>query len=81
MTAPAVLRRYAVVAKEAGLSLAQMAYAFCKSRFYVASTIIGANDPEQLLENIKAFDIELDEETLAKIDEIHRDAHDPQVFA
>jgi len=73
--------RYAVIAKEAGLTLAQLALAFSKSRFYVTATIIGANDPDQLVENIKAFDIELDEKTLAKIDEVHRDAHDPQVFA
>ena len=70
-----------MIAKEAGISLAQLALAFCKSRFYVTSTIIGANDPDQLLENIKAFSIELDEPTMAKIDEVHRDAHDPQVFA
>mmetsp|Transcript_24015 Transcript_24015/g.66733 ORF Transcript_24015/g.66733 Transcript_24015/m.66733 type:complete len:309 (-) Transcript_24015:24-950(-) len=77
----AAAERYAVIAKEAGISLAQLALAFCKSRFYVTSTIIGANDPDQLLENIKAFSIELNEATLAKIDEVHRDAHDPQVFA
>ena len=73
--------RYAVIAKDAGLTLAAMAQAFANSRFYTASTIIGATNKEQLVENIKAFDIELDQATLDKIDEVHRDAHDPQVFA
>eukprot|EP00873_Tetraselmis_striata_P025623 jgi/Tetstr1/445887/TSEL_003525.t1 len=77
----AAAERYAAIAKAAGLTLAQLALAFCKSRFYVASTIIGANDLGQLAENIAAFDIVLDEPTLAAIDEVHRDAHDPQVYA
>mmetsp|Transcript_33325 Transcript_33325/g.79032 ORF Transcript_33325/g.79032 Transcript_33325/m.79032 type:complete len:361 (-) Transcript_33325:36-1118(-) len=78
----AAAERYSAIAKEAGLSLAQLAYAFCKSRFFVASTIIGANNTAQLEENIRTFEeVDLGEATLAKIDEVHRDAHDPQVFA
>lgn len=38
---------------------------------YVASTIIGATSLEQLKENIEAFKLDLDEETLAAVDAIH----------
>jgi aryl-alcohol dehydrogenase-like predicted oxidoreductase len=62
---------YAELAASRGLSPAQLALAFCKSRFFVASTIIGATSLNQLRENIDAFSIDLDGETLKAIDELH----------
>jgi aryl-alcohol dehydrogenase-like predicted oxidoreductase len=67
---PAV-RAYDTLARESGLTLTQLALAFCKSRFYVASTIIGATTLAQLKENIDAFEVELSAAVLKKIDEIH----------
>jgi aryl-alcohol dehydrogenase-like predicted oxidoreductase len=54
---------------------------FCKSRWYVGSTIIGATTLEQLREDCAAFEGEdLAEEVLAEIDAIHRAARNPNVF-
>jgi len=65
--------QYSVIAKEAGVSLATLALAWCKTRFYVSSTIIGATSMAQLKENIDAFDdaVVLSKETLDAIDEVH----------
>jgi aryl-alcohol dehydrogenase-like predicted oxidoreductase len=67
---PAV-QAYAALAKENGLSLTQLALAFCKSRFFVSSTIIGATTTQQLKDNIDAFETTLTADVLAKIDVIH----------
>jgi aryl-alcohol dehydrogenase-like predicted oxidoreductase len=48
-----------------------MALAWCYSRWFVASTIIGATSLEQLKENIDAYEVKLSAEVLAAIDEIH----------
>jgi aryl-alcohol dehydrogenase-like predicted oxidoreductase len=49
----------------------QMALAWCYSRWFVASTIIGATNLEQLKENIDAAEITLSDEVVKAIDEIH----------
>ena len=68
--APAVTE-YAALAKSLGLSLTALALAFVKSRWFVASTIIGATTLDQLKENIAAFDVTLDAATLEMIDKTH----------
>lgn len=75
----AAAAEYASIAQKAGLSVAQLALAWCKSRWYVASTIIGATTMEQLEENIDAFDIDLSEEVLDLIDEAHARHRNPNV--
>ena len=67
---PAV-REYAALAGQTGISLTELALAFCKSQFFVASTIIGATTLDQLKQNIDAFEVVLSAETLAAIDTIH----------
>jgi len=62
---------YIELAREQGLSPAQMALAFVRSRWFVASTIIGATTLEQLEENIASTEVKLSEEVLAEIDAIH----------
>lgn len=49
------------------------------SRRYMASVIIGATTMEQLKENIAAFDVDLDADTLAKIDAVHLAHRNPNV--
>ena len=71
--------KYRALAQSKGLSLAQLALAWCKSRFYVTSTIIGANSLDQLKENIAAFDLDLDEETLKAVDAIHMERRNPNL--
>lgn len=77
---PAVLeatRQYAALARANGLSPAQMALAWCYSRWFVASTIIGATSLEQLKENIDAADIVLPDAVVAGIDAIHAQITNP----
>jgi aryl-alcohol dehydrogenase-like predicted oxidoreductase len=58
------------IADELGISMAQLALAWVLRVPYVASAIIGASRPEQVEENAAASGIELDEETLERIDEV-----------
>ncbi|UCH49332.1 MAG: NADP(H)-dependent aldo-keto reductase [Betaproteobacteria bacterium] len=68
--APAT-QAYVELAKCHGLSPATMALAFVRSRWFVASTIIGATTLDQLKENIDVVEVELSEAVLAEIDAIH----------
>ena len=71
---PAVLAataEYAALAREHGMGPAQMALAWCYSRWFVGSTIIGATKLAQLKENIDAADLVLSAEVVAGIDAIH----------
>jgi aryl-alcohol dehydrogenase-like predicted oxidoreductase len=71
---PAVIeatKEYSALARANGLTPAQMALAWCYSRWFVASTIIGATNLEQLKENIDAEQLTLPDQVLAAIDEIH----------
>src|SRR4051795_7485496 len=57
------------IAKEAGLSMAQMALAWVLRQQNVASTIIGASRPEQVFDNVKAAGVSLSQDTIDAIDE------------
>jgi aryl-alcohol dehydrogenase-like predicted oxidoreductase len=63
---------YCKLAQSRGLSAAEMALAFVRTRWFVASSIVGATDLAQLKQNIDSVKVELDAETLAGIDAIHR---------
>ena len=67
----AATREYAALARANGLTPAQMALAWCYSRWFVGSTIIGATNLEQLKENIDAAEITLSGEVVEAIDAIH----------
>ena len=58
------------IAAEAGLSTAQLALAWTLQNRNVAAAIIGASRPEQVVENVKAVGVQLDEGQLKRIDEI-----------
>ncbi|HXJ92467.1 MAG TPA: aldo/keto reductase [Terriglobia bacterium] len=59
------------VAREAGKSLVELALQWLLSREQVDSVILGASRPEQLAENLRAFeDGGLDDATLARCDEV-----------
>jgi aryl-alcohol dehydrogenase-like predicted oxidoreductase len=70
--AQAATHDYVMLARDHGLDPAQMALAFVTSRPFVTSNIIGATTPEQLRSNLASIDVELDEQLLADIAEIHR---------
>ncbi len=70
--AQAATECYVQLARQLGLSPAQMALAFVRQQPFVASTIIGATTLEQLRENLKSVTVTLDDEVLASIELIHR---------
>jgi aryl-alcohol dehydrogenase-like predicted oxidoreductase len=68
--APAVAA-YVALAKKHGLTPTQLALGFVRSRWFVASTIIGASSMAQLKETLPATLTPLSPEVLAEIDAIH----------
>jgi aryl-alcohol dehydrogenase-like predicted oxidoreductase len=64
---------YDEVAKDAGLSLCQLALTFVNSRPFVTSNIIGATSLKQLQENISSIDVSMSSELLEKLELIHQD--------
>ena len=70
-------RKLNELARESGITPTQMALGFVNSRPFVTSNIIGATNIDQLNENIKTFDLELSEDLLEKIEEIHDDCPFP----
>lgn len=63
---------YLAIAREAGLDPSQMAIAFCLSREFMTSVIIGATSMEQLVTDIGALDVAITPELEAKIDAVHQ---------
>ncbi len=64
------VQAYVDLAKQLDVTPSQLALAWCKQVDGVTSTIIGATTMSQLKENVEAFDIELDENTLNDVGEI-----------
>lgn len=60
-------KAYADLAKKQGLTLAQMALAFCNQQPFLTSTIIGATTMVQLKENIGSIDVFLSDDVLDEI--------------
>ena len=56
------------IADEKGCTLAQLSLAWCIKQPGVTSPIIGPRTMEQLVDNLGALDIEINEDDLAKID-------------
>ena len=74
---PEALQAYAFIAENAGLTLTQLALAFVRSRWFTASTIIGATTLAQLKENLETVDVELSEEVLNQIEKVHQQYPNP----
>ncbi|HRH81716.1 MAG TPA: NADP(H)-dependent aldo-keto reductase [Thiobacillaceae bacterium] len=62
---------YAELAGRLGLAPATLALSFVYRRWFVAGTIIGATTPEQLRENLDAWEHPLSEEVLAEVEALH----------
>ncbi len=67
----AAVKEYAQLARAHGMTPTQMALAWCYSRWFVASTIIGATSLAQLKENIDAIEVALPAPVVEAIDQIH----------
>ena len=68
-TEPAI-RAYIELAEKHGLDVSQMAIAFCLTKPFMTSVIIGATTMEQLKTDISAADCHLDEQVLNDIQQI-----------
>ena len=68
-TEPAI-RAYMALADKHGLDVCQMAIAFCLTKPFMTSVIIGATTMEQLKTNIAAADIQLSQVVLDEIQQI-----------
>jgi len=73
----AAVNAYCDLAESNGITPTQLALSWCYHRELVSSSIIGATTMAQLEENIKAYDIRLDDNVQAKIKEIYRQFTDP----
>ncbi|RFC64240.1 aldo/keto reductase [Fulvimarina endophytica] len=63
---------YVAIARKHGLDPVELAYAFCLTRPFMTSVIIGATSMEQLDIALGASDVTLSDEVLGEIAEIHR---------
>ena len=63
---------YVTLAREHGLDPAQMALAFCLTRPFMASVIIGATSTEQLRTDLGAADLTLSHDVMNGIRRLHR---------
>ena len=70
-------RRYAALARANGMTPTQLALAWCYTRWFVASTIIGATSMVQLKENIDAAELTLSDEIVAAVNQIHAEITNP----
>ncbi len=68
----AKVRKLDPIAKDLGATMAQLAIAWCLKNPHVSSVITGASRKEQVVENMKAFDIvkKLTPEVLKRIDDV-----------
>lgn len=71
------VEKYAALAKDNNLSLAQMSLAYINSRVFLTANIIGATTMQQLKENINSIDIVLSEDVLKEIEKIHLEFPNP----
>jgi aryl-alcohol dehydrogenase-like predicted oxidoreductase len=71
------IRSYVELARDKGLTPAQLAIKFCDSRPFVTSTIIGGSTMEQLKEDIDAFDASWSGELETAVDALHVEQPNP----
>ena len=70
-------KKYMQLAQDHGLSLTQIALQFVTSRPFVLSNIIGATTIPQLKENLDSIQLNLKEEILRGIEQIHQEHPNP----
>lgn len=57
------------IADDLGITMSQLAIAWVLANDNIAAALVGASRPEQIADNVKAQDVTLDPDVLAKIDE------------
>ncbi|MCI0667254.1 MAG: NADP(H)-dependent aldo-keto reductase [Methylococcaceae bacterium] len=73
----AATRAYVDLARDLGLSPAQMALAYINSRPFLTSNIIGATTLDQLDENLGSVNLRLDDDAVRGIETIHQRISNP----
>ena len=71
------VREYSQIADKHNISLTHLALAFVNTRPFVTSNIIGATTMDQLKENIESINIDLNEEILEEVNEVHLNQPSP----
>ena len=71
------VKAYAKIAKKYDMSLTHLALAFVNSQPFVVSNIIGATTMDQLKENIESVNVELSEDILEEINQVHSSQPNP----
>lgn len=71
------VKEYSKIASKHNMSLTHLALAFVNTRPFVTSNIIGATTMVQLKENIESINIDLSDEILEEIDEVHLNQPNP----
>ena len=66
-----VIEKYYNIANKFGLDFAQMSIKFCEIQKFMTSVIIGATNMEQLKINIESVNVNLIEEILKEINNVH----------
>jgi len=69
---PAATKEYVRIAREAGLSPAQMALAFVRTHWFTSSVILGATSLQQLGENLDSVEVSLSDQVLERIEAAHK---------
>ncbi|MFT8871603.1 MAG: aldo/keto reductase family protein [Sporolactobacillus sp.] len=65
-----IVERLKRIATEAGMSMAQLALAWILRQNNVASVVVGASRPDQIVDNAKAADITLDSDVLQAVEDV-----------
>lgn len=71
------VEKYATLAHQNKMSLAQMALAFVNTRNFLTSNIIGATSMAQLKENIESIELKLNKDIEKEIEKIHLEFPNP----
>lgn len=70
-------RRLTEIAESIGVTVTALSVAWSRQHDFVASTIIGATSIDQLNESLAAVDLILDDETMARIDQVDAEIPTP----
>lgn len=71
------VKKYVKLAQQHGLSATQMALAYVNSRPFTGANIIGATSIAQLKENLDSINLQLEDDVIAAIEEIHQEIPNP----
>jgi aryl-alcohol dehydrogenase-like predicted oxidoreductase len=63
-------QEFVAIAADHGVGAAELAIAWCLSTPHVSSVILGTSKLEQLKQNLKALDVKLTDDVLARLDQL-----------